>query len=74
MHPYISQAIAAERVADAIRAADASRRARDARQVVAVGADQPYQARQSRQSHRARRVFHRQPGAAGVTVAGPQCR
>jgi hypothetical protein len=72
MHPYISQAIAAERLADAIRAAEASRRAREARQVVvAVGADQPHQARQS---HGARRAFRRQPCAAGVTVSGPQCR
>ena len=71
MHPYISQAIAAERAADAIRLAEASRRARDARQVVAVGTDQPHQARQS---HRARRAFRRQPCAAGVTAAGPQCR
>jgi hypothetical protein len=71
MHPYISQAIAAERAADAIRVAEASRRAREARQVVAVGADRSHQ---SRQSHRARRPFRRQPGAAGVTVSGPLCR
>jgi hypothetical protein len=35
MHPYISQAIAAERRADALRAAEASRRARDAGVLVA---------------------------------------
>jgi hypothetical protein len=35
MHPYLSQAIAAERRADALRAADASRRARDAGGLVA---------------------------------------
>jgi hypothetical protein len=73
MHPYISQAIAAERVADAMRVAEASRRARDARQAVA-GMSQPHQALQSRQSHRARLTFRRQPCAAGVTVSAPQCR
>jgi hypothetical protein len=55
MHPYISQAIAAERAADAIRAADTSRRAREARQVVvAVNTNQ---VRQACQSRRARWAF-----------------
>jgi hypothetical protein len=70
MHPYITQAIAAERTAEAIRVADASRLARDAKQVAAV---RTHQAHQSRQSHRARRAARRQPGAAGLTVSGSQC-
>jgi hypothetical protein len=72
MHPYISQVMAAERAAEAIRAADASRRAKDARQAVAVSG------RQSHQPHPAywaRRAFRRQqPCTAGLTVSGQPCR
>ena len=65
MHPYISQAVAAERSADAIRAAEASRRVREARQAVAG---------RTHQSHRARRAARRQPSAAGLAVSGQSCR
>ena len=68
MHPYISQALAAERVADMMRKADAGRLARDARQVVAA------RRHQSHLSHRARQAFNRQPSPAGLTVTGSQCR
>ena len=71
MHPSISQAIATQRVADALRAADASRRARDAKQEVAVST---HQSPRSRQSYRARRAAGRQPRTAGLTVSGQPCR
>jgi hypothetical protein len=73
MHPYISQAIAEQRAADLIRAADASRRGREARQTVKVSTQQ---AHQSYQSYRARRAARRELCAAGasMTVSGSQCR
>ncbi len=70
MHPYISQAIAAERVADAIRAADASRRAQLGRQLAKINGRQPHP------PHRGRRAARPQPctASASVAVSGPPCR
>lgn len=68
MHLYISQAVAAERVADAMRAADAGRRAREARQVDAV------RTRRAHQPYRTRRAARRQPCPPGLTVSGQPSR
>jgi hypothetical protein len=67
MHPYISQAIAAERVADAIRAADASRRAQLGRQLAAANGRRPHP------SYRGRRAARSQSctAAASMAVSGP---
>lgn len=73
MHPYISQAIAAERAADAIRAAEASLRGQLGRQLAAANG---HPSRQPHPSYRARRAARRQLCAAttSVTVSGPQGR
>jgi hypothetical protein len=72
MHPYFSQAMAAERTAEAIRAAEHSRRVRDARHAVAASTRHSHQ---SQPSHWARRAFRRQePGTAALTVSGQPCR
>jgi hypothetical protein len=71
MHPYISRAIAAERAADAVRTADASRRAQDFQEeAAAVGASTHHclQAHRSHQSYRAQRAARRRPNCAGLTV------
>jgi hypothetical protein len=67
MHPYISQAIAAERVADAIRAADASRRARLGRELAAINGRQPRPSYRGRRSARSQRCT----AAASMVVSGP---
>jgi len=70
MHPYISQAIAVARVADEMRAANASRRAQEAKHAAAAS---KHQSHQSRLSYRTRRAFRRQPCIAGFTVSGEPC-
>jgi len=63
MHPYISQAIAAERAADAIRAAEASRRGQLGRQLAMINSRQPHS------SHRGRRTARPQACTASATMA-----
>jgi hypothetical protein len=62
-HPYISQAVAAERIADWLRTADASRRGR-----ISANTEPTRRRRRSRRSYQAGPVPGQQAGSG--TVAG----
>ena len=71
LHPYMRQAIAAERVADFIRAAEASRVARDAKREAAASA-RPHRTRRAARRVRPANVYG--PWHTGGWVSGACCR